>query len=108
MTCHIKLLKRASYEHHVDDLELARNLAEAEYNAYDEIAPGTQQEEAETAEEEPVESETFIYLNPDRVSEQREYDIGMEIGCSISSTQISFNENSLPDKDYRALLHSLN
>ncbi|XP_060603693.1 uncharacterized protein LOC132756597 [Ruditapes philippinarum] len=100
--------KCACYEHHVDELELARNMAEAEYNAYDEIAPGTQEEEAETAEEEPVESETFIYFNPDRVSEQREYDIGIEIGCSISSAQISSNENMLPDEEYRALLRSLN
>ncbi|XP_060603545.1 uncharacterized protein LOC132756482 [Ruditapes philippinarum] len=100
--------KCACYEHHVDELELARNMAEEEYNAYDEIAPGTQQEEAETAEEEPVESETFIYFNPDRVSEQREYDIGIEIGCSISSAQISSNENILSDEEYRALLRSLN
>ncbi|XP_060573123.1 uncharacterized protein LOC132731041 [Ruditapes philippinarum] len=100
--------KCACYEHHVDELELARNMAEEEYNAYDEIAPGTQQEEAETAEEEPVESETFIYFNPDRVSEQREYDIGIEIGCSVSSAQISSNENILSDEEYRALLRSLN
>jgi hypothetical protein len=67
-------------------------MAEAENNAYDEIAPGTQQEETEKAEEEPVESETLIYVNVDRDSEYREYDIGNGIGCSISSAKISSNE----------------
>ncbi|WAQ97355.1 hypothetical protein MAR_030045 [Mya arenaria] len=46
---------KEQYESIQNVLELARNMAEAEYNAYDEIAHATQQEEAETAEEEPIE-----------------------------------------------------
>ncbi|XP_053402924.1 uncharacterized protein LOC123548901 [Mercenaria mercenaria] len=100
--------KCSYYEHHAEELEIARDLAEAEYDAFDEIAPGTQQVEAETAEEETVESETFIYFNLDRAVEHREYDIGIEIGCSVSAPQILSSENLLSDEDYRSLLQSLN
>ena len=31
--------KCSKYEHHAEDLELARNLAEVEYDAFDDIAP---------------------------------------------------------------------
>lgn len=63
-----------------EELELARELAETELDAYDEIAPGTQQTEGDTAEDAPLESETFVYFNPDRATEHRQYDIGIEIG----------------------------
>ena len=100
--------KCSTYEHHVEELEQARLMAEEEYDAFDEVAPGTQQVEAETAEEETVESEAFIYFNPDRATEHREYDIGIEIGCSVSASQIVTNDNVLPDEEYRTLLRSLN
>jgi hypothetical protein len=99
--------KCATYEHHADELELARDLAEAEYDAFDEIAPSTQQIEGDDAEEEPVESEQFIYFNPDRI-EHREYDIGTEIGCYVATPQIDVNENILSDIEYRKLLQCLN
>ncbi|KAH3789530.1 hypothetical protein DPMN_167827 [Dreissena polymorpha] len=72
-------------------------MAEADLDVFDEIAPGNEQEEAETAEEEIIESEEFIYFNPDRVTEHREYDIGNEIGCTVSTSQIVTNENILAD-----------
>ena len=89
--------KCSSYEHHVEELELARDLAETEHDAYDEIAPGTQQTEADTAEEEATESENFVYFNPDRAVEHRQYDIGIEIGCAVSAPQINPNEKLLSD-----------
>ena len=100
--------KCEEYEHHVEDLELAKSLAEAEYDAYDEIAPGTQQVEADTAEEESTDSEAFVYFNPDRAVEHRQYDIGIEIGCSVAGAQINTNENILQDVQYRALIQSSN
>jgi len=63
--------KCEEYEHHVEALETARQMAENEHDdAFDELAPGAQQVEAETAEEEIVESEKFVYLNPDKVASQ--------------------------------------
>ena len=96
------------YEHHADELDLAREKAQEEHDAYDELAPSTQQMEGDTAEEEIVESEAFIYFNPDRVSEHRDYDIGYEIGCSISNPQINPQEKLLNDDEYRKLLRCLN
>ena len=100
--------KCKEYEHHMEELEQARNLAEADHEAYDELAPATQQEEADTAEEAPVESESFVYFNPDRAVEHRQYDIGIEIGCSVSAPRIDTNEKLLKEDDYRELLRSLN
>lgn len=105
---HIIEHKCSQYENHVDELDIARDIAEAEYNAFDEIAPGAQQMEAETAEEQPVESESFIYYNPDRAVDHIIYDIGHEIGCSVSAPHITVQQNILPDNDYRKLLRSLN
>ena len=105
---HIIDHKCNEYEHHVEELELARELAENEYDAYDDIAPSAQQAEAEDAEEEPIESEAFIYFNPDRVSEHREYDIQHELGGLVSAPQLTANEHILPDNEYRSLIRSLN
>ena len=58
--------KCKQYEHHVDELEIAREMAEKDYqNAFDELAPGTEQTESETAEEQTVESEFCFYFNSD-------------------------------------------
>ncbi|MCG7875518.1 MAG: AAA family ATPase [Candidatus Thiodiazotropha endolucinida] len=99
--------KCSTYEHHAEELELARDLAEIEYDAFDDIAPSTQQVEGDDAETEPIQSEEFIYFNPDKI-EHRDYDIGTEIGCYVSSPQIDVNENILSDIDYRKLLQCLN
>ena len=52
------------YEHHVDELEIARQTAEAEENSFDEIAPNTEQENREAEEEGDTEAENFVYFNP--------------------------------------------
>ena len=105
---HMIELKCREYEHHVEELEQARDMAETECDAFDEIAPGTEQIEADTAEENAVESEAFVYFNPDRAYEHRNHDIAIEIGCSVSAPQINPNENILPEQQYRELLRCLN
>ena len=101
--------KCKEYEHHVEVLELAREMAEKDMqDAFDEIAPGTEETESETAEEQPVDSETFVCFNPDKVAEQYNYDIGTEIGCSSSITRIEHNTNLLAEDQYFELLRSLN
>lgn len=55
-----------------------------------------------------LDSESFIYFNPDRAQENRQYDIGLEIGCCVSSQQVNVNENILSDVEYRALIRTLN
>ena len=101
--------KCKEYEYHVEELELAREMAENDMqDAYDEIAPGTEQTESEIAEEQPVDSETFVYFNPDRVAEQYNYDIGTEIGSSSSVTRLEHNTNLLAEDQYFELLRSLN
>ena len=71
--------KRNQYEHHTEELGLARQIMEAEEAKYDGLAPNTEQENRETEQEGVKESENFVYCNPDRVVEQRHYDIGIEL-----------------------------
>ncbi|XP_052706659.1 zinc finger CCCH domain-containing protein 13-like [Crassostrea angulata] len=76
--------------------------------AYDELAPGAQQTDADDEYEGTVDSETFVHFNPERPIEQREYDIGSDVG--IPSTR-QLNEQSsvrLPDDEYLKLVASLN
>ena len=56
---------------------------QCELDGYNEITPRAQQTEADPAEEEYVGSESFIYLNPDRVTEHKHYNIGIELDCSV-------------------------
>jgi len=101
--------KVQQYEHHVEELEQARELAEKDYNAYDDVAPGAQEQESEALQEEPVESEEFLFFNPDKVAGPREYDIGIELGSGhVSAATIEQTENILSDEDYLSLLRSLN
>ena len=60
-------IKRNQYEHHTEELELARQMMEAEEAEYDELAPNAEQENREAEEEGVKESENFVYFNPDRV-----------------------------------------
>ncbi|XP_060561861.1 uncharacterized protein LOC132721554 [Ruditapes philippinarum] len=101
-------IKCKVYEHHVEELQVAQEAAEKDYNTFDEIAPGTQQVEAETAAEESVESDTFVYFNPDRAVEHRNYDIGIELGSCCASVTVDLNQNVLSDEQYRQLLRCLN
>ncbi|KAH3877658.1 hypothetical protein DPMN_001534 [Dreissena polymorpha] len=57
--------KCKEYEHFADELELSRDVVEADCDGFDDIAPSTEQMEGDTAEEEAIDSELFIYFNPD-------------------------------------------
>ena len=77
-------IKRNEYEHHSEELELARQMMEAEEAEYDGLAPNAEQENREEEEEGVKESENFVYFNPDRVVEHRHYDIGIELQSTCS------------------------
>ena len=49
--------KRNEYEHHAEELEIARQMMENEERDYDQIAPNAEQENREIEEEGPAESE---------------------------------------------------
>ena len=60
-TVHTALIsKRNEYEHHAEELELARQMMEAEESDFDKIAPNAEQENREAEEEGPGESEKFV------------------------------------------------
>ena len=100
--------KGNEYEHHVDELEIARQTAEAEENSFDEIAPNTEQENREAEEEGDTEAENFVYFNPNRVLEHRHYDIGIELQSTCSVPPVETTGIMLPDEEYLQLLRSLN
>ncbi|KAH3857561.1 hypothetical protein DPMN_100171 [Dreissena polymorpha] len=49
--------KCKEYEHFADELELARDVVEADCDGFDDIAPSTEHMKCDTAEEEPIYSE---------------------------------------------------
>ena len=55
-------IKRNQYEHHTEELELVRQMMEAEEAEYDGLVPNAEQENRETAEEGVKESENFVYF----------------------------------------------
>ena len=56
--------KSNDHEHHTEELELARQMIQDEENAFDQIAPITEQENRETEEKWVKEAENFEYFNP--------------------------------------------
>ena len=50
----------------------------------------------------------FVYFNPDRVVEHRQYDIGIEIQSVCSVPAVEINGAMLPDEQYINLVRSLN
>ena len=100
--------KGNEYEHHVDELEIARQTAEAEENSFDQIAPNTEQENRDAEEEGDTEAENFVYFNPNRVLEHRHYDIGIELQSTCSVPPVETTGIMLPDEEYLQLLRSLN
>ena len=100
--------KRNEYEHHAEELEIARQMMENEERDYDQIAPNAEQENRETEEEGPAESEKFVCFNPSRVVEQRHYDIGIELQSTCSVPPVETSGILLPDDEYLQLLRSLN
>ena len=100
--------KRNEYEHHAEELELARQMMEAEERDYDQIAPNAEQENREAEEEGSGESEKFVCFNPSRVVEQRHYDIGIELQATCSVPPVETSSILLPENEYLQLLRSLN
>ena len=100
--------KRNEYEHHIEELELARQMMEDEQREYDQTAPNAEQENREAEEEGSKESEQFVYFNPSRVVEHRHYDIGIELQSTCSVPPVETTGILLPDEEYLALLRSLN
>ena len=100
--------KRNEYEHHIEELELARQMMEDEQREYDQTAPNAEQENREAVEEGSKESEQFVYFNPSRVVEHRHYDIGIELQSTCSVPPVETTGILLPDDEYLTLLRSLN
>ena len=100
--------KRNEYEHHIEELELARQMMEDEQREYDQTAPNAEQENREAEEEGSKESEQFVYFNPSRVVEHRHYDIGIELQSTCSVPPVETSGIMLPDDEYLTLLRSLN
>lgn len=96
------------YEHHTEELELARQMMEAEEDSYDKLAPNAEQENREAQEEGVKEAEDFVYFNPERVTEHRHYDIGIEIQCASTVQTEESTGFMMPDEEYLSLLRSLN
>ena len=104
----ILIPKRNEYEHHIEELELARQMMEDEQREYDQTAPNAEQENREAEEEGSKESGHFVYFNPSRVVEHRHYDIGIELQSTCSVPPVETTGIMLPDEEYLTLLRSLN
>ena len=100
--------KRNEYEHHAEELEVARQMMEIEERDYDQIAPNAEQENGDTEEEGPAESEKNVCFNPSRVVEQRHYAIGIELQSTCSVPPVETSGILLPEGEYLQLLRSLN
>ncbi|XP_062567926.1 uncharacterized protein LOC134230168 [Saccostrea cucullata] len=101
--------KVKEYEYNAEQLDAALQMASEDFSeAYDELAPNAQQTEGEDENEGSRESENFVPFNPERPVEQRQYDLGSDIG--IPSTRQITEDSSvrLSDSEYLKLLRSLN
>ena len=67
--------KRNEYEHHIEELELARQMMEDKQKVYDQTAPNAEKENREAEVEGSKESGQFVYFYLSRVVEHRHYDI---------------------------------
>ena len=83
-------------------------MMEDEEKTYDQVAPNTEQEDREAEEEGVKEAENFVYFNPNRVVEQRHYDIGIELQSTCSVPPVETTGIMLPNEEYLTLLRSLN
>ena len=77
-------------------------------SAYDQIAPNAEQENRKAEGEGIREADKFVYLNPNRVVEQRHYDIGIELQSSCSVPPVETTGIMLPDDEYLTLIRNLN
>ena len=101
-------IKRNQYEHHTEELELARQMMEAEEAEYDGLAQNAEQENREAEDEGVKESENFVYFDPDRVVEHRHHDIGIELQSICSVPRVETSCIILPDEEYLSLRRSMN
>ena len=83
-------------------------MMEDEDNAFDQIAPNAEQENREADNEGIIEADKFVYFNPNRIVEQRHYDIGIELQSSCSVPPEETTGIMLPDYEYLTLLRNLN
>ncbi|XP_070548510.1 uncharacterized protein [Ptychodera flava] len=104
----------ANYEHYTEELEHAKAAAEQcdinDTDAFDHLAPNTQQTERDDLETGPTPSDHYAYFDPDK-PEHATYDIGFDVG--LRTTDTTNNDNNtlpgrVPDDQYHALVRSLN
>lgn len=102
--------KIKEYEHNADMLDQAEQMVQDDLNeAYNELAPAAaQQTEGDDEIEGNVESEKFVYFNPERPIEQRDYDIGVDVGIPLTRQLTEQSSVRLPDGQYLELVSSLN
>ena len=100
--------KRNDYEHYTEELELARQMMEAEEVAYDGLAPNAEPENRKALEEGAKESESFVFFNTDRIVEHRYYDIGIDLQSTCLVPTVETTGIMFPDEEYLNLLRSLN
>ena len=81
-----------------NELELARQMMEAEERNFDQVVPNAEQENREAEEEGSGESEKFVCFNPSRVVEQRHYDIGIELQSTCSVPPVETSAILLPER----------
>ncbi|PJE78258.1 ATP-dependent RecD-like DNA helicase [invertebrate metagenome] len=96
------------YEHHVEELDMARHQAEEDIvSEFDTVAPNTEQVQAEDAEQSVDRSEEFIHYVPPEPS-HRTVDIGQDLNLPESTVSVETRSVLLPDNEYMTLLRSLN
>ena len=100
--------KSNEYEHHTEELELARQMMEAEESAYDQIASTAEQENRKAEVKGTKETENFVYFNPNKVVEHRHYDIGIELQSTCAVPTVETSGILYPDEEFLRLLRSLN
>jgi hypothetical protein len=103
--------KRKEYEHSADDLDAARERAEVDNrDQFSEVAPVAEQIENEDEESGSVQSEQYVFFNPDRPQQHRVYDLSLDIGLAptTENEEIELIAHRIPDNDYSELVRSLN
>lgn len=101
--------KIKEYEQNADMLDQAEQMVQDDLNeAYDELASAAQQTEGDDEIEGNVESEKFVHFNPERPIEQREYDIGVDVGIPLTRQLTEQSSVRLPDDEYLELVSNLN
>ena len=99
--------KAHEYEKNADELDDALERAENEEN-FDVVAQGSEQVERDDTEIGAKYSSEFIYFDPDRPENQRQYDIARDVGLAVSTVEISIRRKTMPNLKFKELVNSLN